>query len=72
MLSTFEKIDNTEGKIEILFKPDISQDTLKYINSEQLEDVEYPDSQYPNDFLNQFNEFNPDSSSIKMKHRYTV
>lgn len=72
MLSTFEKIDNTEGKIEILFKPDICQETLKYINSEQLEDVEYPDFQYPNEFLNQFNEFNPNSSNKKLKHRYTV
>ena len=36
VLSTFEKIDNKEEKVEILFKPDIRKNTWKYMNSEAI------------------------------------
>ena len=72
VLSTFEKINSSEGTLEIFFKPDVRQNTWKYLNSEPIQEIEYPDCQYPNEFLNQFAEFNPDSSPKKLKHRYTV
>ena len=72
MLSTFEKIDSKEGKVEIFFKPDIRQNTWRYKNSEKIQDVDVPECQYPNEFLKQFSDFDPEVKNKKLKHKYTL
>ena len=67
VLSTFEKIDSKEGKVEIFFKPDIRQNTWRYKNSEKIQDVDVPECQYPNEFLKQFSDFDPEVKNKKLK-----
>ena len=76
-LREFQIISSFESEscdlIEVKVKLDLPITTKNYIESNKIEEIPpVSETQYPNEILSQFSDFNPDNKGTKLKHKYTI